>query len=157
MSDRCSGKIGDGKVASACSSCVYTLCAEQRGLVIFTVIDAAAGEELAYLHETLAGGVTPAHRFFCVAILRPAHSAAEQLAATQKDKNQFTFLGMTHHHVAWPSWTLLSIYLSPPRHHLQALPRGNHTSKNMSARHLAVVSLSAMYRFELLMTHDVRR
>lgn len=50
VSDRCSGKIGEGKVPSACSSCVYTLCLEQRGLVIFAMIDAAAEESLEHIY-----------------------------------------------------------------------------------------------------------
>lgn len=50
VSDRCRGKIGEGKVPPACSSCVYTLCLEQRGLVISAMIDAAAGEWFEHIY-----------------------------------------------------------------------------------------------------------
>ena len=76
VSDRCSATIGEGKVPPASSSCVYTLCAEQRRLVISAMIDAAAEEWLERIYMKLWWGgqreqaVLSCHYFFF------AHSAA---------------------------------------------------------------------------------
>lgn len=126
VSDRCSGKIGEGEVPPACSSCVYTLCLEQRG-PCHICHDWCGCMRIvrAYLHEALVGGPTRAGRF-CVAIICPARSAAALLpsghAASQRTAsqqfphplpwwNQFTFLRMIHH-VAGASRTLLPMYSS---------------------------------------------
>ena len=92
VSDRCSGKIGEGEVPPACSSCVYTLCLEQREPCHIRH-DWCGFMRIvrAYLHEALVGGPTRAGRF-CVAIICPARSAAALLpsghAASQRTTSQ---------------------------------------------------------------------
>lgn len=121
VSDRCSGKIEEGKVPPACSSCVYTLCLEQRGLVISAMIDAVAGEQLEHIYmkhrwEDHEQAAACCHYLSCTL---PGPALAKQARCNTTDhlqqflvwRSQLTFLGMIHR-VARASWTLLPMYTS---------------------------------------------
>lgn len=161
VSDRCSGKIGEGKVPAARSSCVYTLCCGTKG-PCHSRHDWCSCKRIvrAYLHETLVLGPVRAGRF-CFTIICPAHATDP---TQQTTSNRST------------SYVIKPVYISgndsrrcpglrdttpdvlPHRHHCRTCAsEGDHTAPNISARHLSLMFVSSVWCFELLMTSDVLR
>lgn len=82
VSDRCSGKIGEGEVPLApFQLCLLSLFGTKESCHICHDWCGCRKIVRAYLHETPEGGPTPAGPF-CVAIICPAHSLAQHSPST---------------------------------------------------------------------------
>lgn len=113
VSDRCSGKIGEGEVPpTRLQLCLLSLFGTKGSCHICHDWCGCRRIVRAYLHET-PEGETPAGRF--VSPLFALHTP--QLAKhvrLQHNPNQFTFLGMIHHAVQ-ALWSFLPAYPSLSR------------------------------------------
>lgn len=157
VSDRCSGKIGEGEVPRAqFQLCLLSLFGTKESCHICHDWCGCRKIVRAYLHETPEGEPTPAGPF-CIAIICPAHSLA-QARTLQQNPNQFTFL-RTIHHAIQALWSLLP-NVSLPITCLQRAHslRGKIAPLKTSQQDISpFVFVSTSYHSEMLMTNDVLR
>lgn len=99
VSDRCSGKIGEGEVPPArLQLCLLSLFGTKGSCHICHDWCGCRRIVGAYLHETPEGETAPAGRFVLpLFALHTPQPRARQARALQRNPNQFTFLGMIHH------------------------------------------------------------
>lgn len=159
VSDRCSGKIGEGEVPPAqLQLCLLSLFGTKGSCHIRHDWCSCRRIVRAYLHETPEGEPTPAGRFVSpLFALHTPHPSARQARMLQHNPNQFTFLGMIHHAVQ-ALWSSLPTYPSLSRVIAEQICLGeDHTAQNISTRHLPLVFVSSSYHTEMLMMNDVLR
>lgn len=136
VSDRCSGKIGEGEVPLAqLQLCLLSLFGTKGSCHICHDWCGCRKIVRAYLHETLEGEPTPAGPF-CVAIICPAHSSAKS-ARMQHNPQSVYISGNDSSCYTGP------LVMTPkriPRYHVSSASRfasgDDRTAQNISTRHL---------------------
>lgn len=139
VSDRCSGKIGEGEVPLAqFQLCLLSLFGTKGSCHICHDWCGCRKIVRAYLHETPEGEPTPADPF-CVAIICPAHSSVKRSSSTH---------AATQPQSVYISGNDSSCYTDPlvitpkriPRYHVSWAHRfssgKDRTAQNISTRHL---------------------
>lgn len=160
VSDRCSGKIGEGEVPPArLQLCLLSLFGTKGSCHICHDWCGCRRIVGAYLHETPEGETAPAGRF-CVAIICPAHSPAARTprthartrAATQPQSVYIS--GNDSSRRTGPSVISPSVSFAIACHRWAYAPWG---ASQTSQQDVSPSCLSSSYHSEMLMKNDVLR
>lgn len=156
VSDRCSGKIGEGKVPPAqLQLCLRSLFGTKGPCHMCHDWWGCTRIVKAYLHETPEGEPMLTCRFVLpLFVLHAPQPNTCQTDILQHNQNQFISPGMIHHIISG-LWTLLPTYLSPSCVIFEWIClKKDHDAQNIWARHLSLIFVSSLYHSELLMTND---